>query len=210
MSNFVDSRWTVLGLGNFFFEVEEIISLLGGKVVEVVTNQESNPSLLGRLPSDLKVTNLGDLKPSANHYVFGFTSPDKKEFTEFISQTDILFPNLIHPSAVLPSSTKLGIGNVIQPGVIIATNAQIGNFNFLNRSSSVGHDFTLGNYNHLGPNSTVCGLVSIGHHNFLGAGSVVIDRVSISSDITLGAGGVLTKDALLPGTYIGIPAKLKA
>jgi sugar O-acyltransferase (sialic acid O-acetyltransferase NeuD family) len=209
MNNFTNTNWTVLGLGNFFFEVLEIINILGGKVAEVIINQEPNQSVVDKLPSELKITKLNQLRPSSNHYVFGFTSPNKKEFTEALSQYELSFPNLIHPSVVMASSAKLGIGNVIQPGVVIASNARIGNYNFLNRSSSMGHDLNLGNYNHVGPNSAICGMVSIGDYNFLGAGSVVIDKISIQSDIILGAGGVLTRDALQPGTYLGIPAKIK-
>ena len=44
---------------------------------------------------------------------------------------------------------------------------------------------------------------------FCGAGCVVIDKINICDHVVIGAGAVVTEDITYPGTYVGIPAKVR-
>lgn len=206
--SYPQSSWVVLGLSNFFHEIEFLVESLGGTVTQLMLNQEPDATLLADIPDSIERCSVDTFSGTANYAVWGFTSPQKQEFFAQVEKHKLVFPPVIHPSVVLPSSVQLSEGVIIQPGVTIGTRSAIGSFAILNRSSSVGHDTVIGAYTHVGPGAVVSGKVDVGERDFLGAGSVVIDRVTVGNDITVGAGAVVTKNLSEAGTYVGVPARL--
>ena len=51
--------------------------------------------------------------------------------------------------------------------------------------------------------------MTIGNSTWIGAGATVSNNVNICGECTIGAGAVVVKDITEPGTYIGVPARIK-
>ena len=203
------NNWTLFGAGNFIFDIIDAIKANDGTVDYLVLNQKLEKSIEKQLPKEIEIIALNKFKPKTTNYFFGFIDPNKSELLEKLARFQIQFSNIIHPFAYVSDTVSLGSGNFIGPGVVLGPNVKLSNFNFFNRASSIGHNVEIGNFNHFGPASTVCGRCLIGDENFLGASSTLIDGIKIANQILLGAGALVTRDLESPGTYVGIPAKLK-
>lgn len=119
----------------------------------------------------------------------------RKEVVAYLKGRDgIVFGRAIHPSAVISSSSEIGLGTVVMPGVLVNAGAVVGEHCILNTGSSIDHDCRIGDFVHVSPHATLCGNVSVGEASWVGAGSVVIQGISIGKNCLIGAGSVVTRD----------------
>ena len=119
------------------------------------------------------------------------------------------FPTLVHPSAVIAKSAEVDAGSVAMAGAVINPGARIGKGCIINTSSSVDHDCVVGDYVHISVGAHLSGTVVVGTGTWIGTGAIVSNNVNICGGCMIGAGAVVIKDITEPGTYIGVPAKLK-
>lgn len=115
---------------------------------------------------------------------------------------------LIHPSAVIADDVEIGDGTVLMAGVVVNSGAKIGRGCIINTSSSVDHDCIINDFVHVSVGAHLCGTVNVGEMTWVGAGSIVSNNVNICSNCMIGAGTVVIKNLEIPGTYIGVPARL--
>jgi len=116
--------------------------------------------------------------------------------------------NIIHPSAIISKSAKLGKGCLIAPGVIIGPGAEIGSHTILNSAVTIDHDTVLQGNVIIGPGVHIPGHVRIKSHTFIGVGSSCVNSITVGSNCLIGAGSVVTKN--VPDNVIaaGVPAKV--
>ena len=139
---------------------------------------------------------------------FGDPTLKKNVFNMFEGVTNVLFPNIIHPSVICDKEAfYIGKGNIIAAGAVLACDIKIQDFNLLNRCCTTGHDVILGSFNTVNPGTVISGNVSVGNECILGAGSTILQNLTIEDRVTIGAGAVLTHDAKTEELLIGIPAK---
>ena len=117
--------------------------------------------------------------------------------------------NLIHPSAVISPSARMGNNNYVGPLATMGMNATVGHGIVLNTRSSIEHDNVIGDFSFFGTGVTLCGWVKTEERVFVGGGAIVKPGVTIGEDTILGTGAVLVKDADPASTYIGNPARKK-
>ena len=124
-----------------------------------------------------------------------------------VAAPQIAFPNVIHPSAQIGKSVRLGHGNVVMPGAVINSGATIGSFCILNTNCSVDHDVILGDFVSFAPNSCAGGSVEVGDYTAVCLGSNIIDRIKIGAHTVIGAGSTVVNDMPANIVAFGSPAR---
>lgn len=124
-----------------------------------------------------------------------------------VSKFRFVFPNLIHPLALVSPFARLGEGNYIGPRAIINAGTKIGNNCIINTGAIIEHDCTMGNFVHLSVGSILSGGVNIGGYSHVGAGSVINQNLEIGSKVIIGAGSVVTKNIRNNTVAYGNPCK---
>ena len=129
-----------------------------------------------------------------------------KKTRESINNANILFPNLIHPTADSDSMHLTGEGNIIGFCSKISCNVEIGDFNFFNSMCVVGHDTVIGSFNVFNPRVQISGSIKIGNGNFFGMGSSVIEKKKVGNYNKICASSLVIKNVKDHESLFGIPA----
>ncbi|MDH2239850.1 NeuD/PglB/VioB family sugar acetyltransferase [Pigmentiphaga sp. GD03639] len=100
-----------------------------------------------------------------------------------------------------------GAGSMILAGALINRDSRIGKGVIVNSGAIVEHDCEVGDFSHLAPGSVIAGGVRLGRAVLLGANATILPSVVVADKTVIGAGAVVTEDILVPGVYIGAPAR---
>jgi len=103
-------------------------------------------------------------------------------------------PSLVHPSATVSPSARVGAGAVVFPHVTVGADAIIGDNAVLYSGSIVEHDCRVADHAYLAPGVILCGNVRVETGAFLGAGAIVVPGVVIGAAASVGAGARVTTD----------------
>ena len=114
---------------------------------------------------------------------------------------------VIHPSAVVDRTVRLGCGVTIMAGAVVQADALLGDHVIVNTSASVDHDCRIGDYVHIAPGARLAGAVSVGEGALLGVGSVVLPGKAIGRWSVVGAAAAVTRDLPDGVVAMGSPAK---
>lgn len=117
------------------------------------------------------------------------------------------FARLVHPSAVVARSARLGEGVVVCPQALVSTDAVLGDFSVVNALSSVGHDVDLGAFSTLSCHVDLTGWVRVGEACFFGSGARVLPKVRIGAAARIGAGAIVMRSVPDGATMYAAPAK---
>lgn len=116
-------------------------------------------------------------------------------------------PPLIHPSAIVSPSSRLGCGSVVFAVAVVNANARIGEAAIVNTAAVVEHDCVLAEGVHVSPGAVLAGGVKVGRLSWIGAGAVVIPGVTVGAGSIVGAGSVVLRDVPDGATVVGNPAR---
>ncbi|UAW99472.1 acetyltransferase [Halopseudomonas nanhaiensis] len=125
-----------------------------------------------------------------------------------LAQHGAKLTTLVHPSALVSRSARVGVGSVVLGGVVINVDASIGMGAIINTGATVDHDCVLGIAVHISPGAHLAGGVVIGDQSWLGIGSCVRQLVRIGSGVTVGAGAAVVSDVADACTVVGVPARV--
>jgi UDP-perosamine 4-acetyltransferase len=114
---------------------------------------------------------------------------------------------LVHPSAIVSASARLGNGTQCLWGAIIAAGAAIGANVIVNSGAVVEHDCRIGDHAHIASGATLTGAVKVADFAHIGAGAVVRQGLSIGAGAIVGAGSVVTRPVPASVTVAGNPAR---
>lgn len=104
------------------------------------------------------------------------------------------FTGLIHPTAIISPTSKIGEGTVVSHNVSVGPKVQIGKFNILNSRCTIGHDSTLGDFNFISPQVALSGYTKVGNENLLGTNACTIPGITIGNHNKIAAGMVVYKN----------------
>lgn len=130
-------------------------------------------------------------------------------FRKFEKFDNLKFINISYYSNTkLPFNYRLGIGNFIFPNSVISQNVSIGNFCLIYYGCTIGHDSQIKDFVTISPGCNISGNVILEKGVFVCAGAVILEGLSVCSGSVIGAGAVVINSITIPGTYVGIPAKM--
>lgn len=115
---------------------------------------------------------------------------------------------IVHPSAVLSPSARIGAGTVVFGGAVINADAVLGQNIIINTLASVDHDNEIGDHAHICPGVRLGGGVTVGVGTQVGIGSCVRDQTKIGAYALIGAGSVVVTDVEDAVQAVGCPARV--
>ncbi len=184
--NTVEAEWDIVGFyddGKKSGETIDGLSVLGG--MNEINNVE-DPTCLAIAIADPII---------------------RKEIVTAISNRQISFPVLVHPTAQIGSITNyFGDGTIITAGCILTTGIVLGEFVIINLSTTIGHDVKAGSFCSVMPGCSISGNVQLGEGCYLGTATKIIPNISLGKHSKVGAGSVVTK-SFDGGTIVGVPAR---
>lgn len=146
-----------------------------------------------------------------NYFVYALISSGKSKIrVNKLNSLEIpedRFCNIIHPSAVISNSVKLGYGNVLMPNVVINPNVTVGNHVQIYANALIGHDTRVGSYSFVANHASVGSYINIGEGVHIGSNSSIIERVNVGEWSLIGLASVILKDVEPYTKVVGSPAK---
>lgn len=131
----------------------------------------------------------------------------RRELCERLFERDIALATVVHPTAWISPSAKLGAGVYIGPQAAINMGAAIEDGAIINTGAVVEHHCHIGAYAHLAPRVALGGRVVVGSECLIGIGTSVCPSVHIGDGCTVGAGTVVIRDVVAHQTVVGVPAR---
>ncbi len=94
--------------------------------------------------------------------------------------------SIVHPSAVISSSSPLGVGSIVFPHVTISVDSRIGRFDLFYIHATVCNDCQIGDYVSVMSGASVSEHAEIGDEAFLAAGSIVYPHRKLGKNVKVG------------------------
>ncbi len=116
---------------------------------------------------------------------------------------------VVHPTAWVAPSARLGRGTVVFAGAVVQPEAEIGEHVIINTGASVDHDARVGDHAHVAPGARLGGEVQVGEGTLMGIGSVAIPTVRIGAWSIVGAGAAVVVDLPDAVVAVGVPARVR-
>lgn len=131
----------------------------------------------------------------------------KKKLYKKVKDRDYSFANVIHPTAWISPSAKLGRGIIIKAGVIISCDAVVEDNVRIEPFAIIGHDCIVRESTQISPNVTMGGCSEIGAESYIGINVPIKENLKIGSNVVIGMGSVVLRD--IPDNVIamGNPAR---
>lgn len=129
---------------------------------------------------------------------------------ELIRKTGIppeQFATLVHPSAEVVSSAKLGRGNVISFGARIGPEVVVADHVWVGVGTSIGHDCQVGAYTHFCDGVIIAGGVIVGAQCYLGIRAITHQYIEVGQGSLIGMGAVVMRNVPEYAIMSGNPAK---
>jgi sugar O-acyltransferase (sialic acid O-acetyltransferase NeuD family) len=114
---------------------------------------------------------------------------------------------VIHPTAVVASSARIGAGVYIGAFSSVQPRCVVGDFATLRAGAALGHDADVAQHAYVGPNAVLCGRTALHRGAHLGPGAVVLDNRRVGEFSVVGIGAAVTKDVPPFTVVMGNPAK---
>lgn len=101
---------------------------------------------------------------------------------------------LVHPTAVIASTSSVGIGSIVFPYVSISVDSKLGDFNLYYINCTICNDCKLGDYVSVMSNASISEHSMIGDEGFLSAGCTIYPHINLARHVSVGVGVAVCKD----------------
>jgi sugar O-acyltransferase (sialic acid O-acetyltransferase NeuD family) len=200
----------VCGTRTFAEEVADLVSdIPGWEVAGFVENEDRErcSQKLHGLPIHW-VDELADMADT-HHAVCALATTKRERFTDQVARLGMPFAKLVHPTAHVSGTSRLGDGAIVSPGAIVGAHSTIGGHTILNRAVLVGHHTHIGYHCTLNPGANVAGKTHVLDNAFIGMGAKVLGDLTVGRGAVVGAGAVVTRDVPERAVVMGVPARVE-
>ncbi len=179
----------IVGGASTAIEIRETAELYLSGEYDIINVIPENSSI------NMPYINDDELEPYINNkvenkckYIVGLTKTIlKKKFVLLFEKYNVNPINVIHPSAVIFKTAKVGIGNYIGANSVVSSNTSIGDHNIINFNTTIGHDSTLGSFCSINPGAIISGNVTVGTDTLIGSNSFVFQGKYIGDNCSIDA-----------------------
>ena len=131
----------------------------------------------------------------------------KEKLFEKMKKEGYHFANLIHPTAIISPSARIGEGVILKSHALISTDAMVGNNVSIEENGIIGHDSIVEDHSQISANVIVAGGCHIGRATYIGLSVPVKQGTRIGSNAVIGMGSVVVRDIPDNVIAIGNPAR---
>jgi len=206
----------IIGVNGNSFDVLETLADLnatGGSNYRCVGFLDDDPAKKGQTYKGLKV--LGGLASAREHSECRFinTIGNEKNFwkkPEILARTALgpdRFLTVVHPTAYVSESARLGKGTVVLQNATVTANVRLGDQVTILPNTVVSHDCAVGDYTCIAGGVSVSGGVTLLEACYLGTGSCLRSRITVGPGSLVGMGSVVLRDVPANTIVVGNPAK---
>lgn len=130
----------------------------------------------------------------------------KKKYIKMILDKGGKFISLIHPSAIIDTNAKIGVGCIVLQNAALGSGSAIGDFTLVQISTIIGHDVKIGNYCRVDCHAVCTGRSVIEDEVTIHTSAVINQRVLVEKGATVGAGSFVVRKVKENSTVYGNPA----
>jgi len=206
-------RILIIGTGGNSQIIAE--TLLGqtfkGERYELVGFLDDDPALLNAQILDRPVLGpVSALKEVAHDLLLIGIEDNKTRSRHFhrLSAIGEEFVTVIHPSAIVSPSVKIGKGTIVFPRVIINTGATIEDDVVLKGGCTVGHGCHVAAHAYVSVGACLGGAAKIGEGALIGPGSSILQNIHIGEWAIVEPKAMVIRDVAAQTTVAGVPAKV--
>jgi sugar O-acyltransferase (sialic acid O-acetyltransferase NeuD family) len=116
-------------------------------------------------------------------------------------------PNLVHPTAYLYPTARLGVGVHVFPHAHVGPDAVLEDGVLINTGASVEHDCVVEAGAVILPGARLGGRVRIGREASVGTGAILLPDARVGPGAVVGAGAVVLREVRPSTTVVGVPAR---
>lgn len=195
----METQYVIVGGGGFGREVacwamDVASSSRSGRVVGFLDDQEMDAS---RFPDHLPhLGTIANYSPRESHQLLlaiGGTS-SKRDVVATLKGRGARFASLLHPTAVVAVTARLGEGVILCPYAVVSANAVLGDFVAVNIHSSIGHDVNIGAYTTISAHVDLTGGVTLSQAVTVGSGARVLPGRHVGEGAKVGAGAIVMRN----------------
>lgn len=201
----------IIGASGFAREMFDLATICYGhnpdfRIKGFLSDGPSNIEEMGYPPVLSKVAEY-EVQPEDVFFCAIGKLTDRKKTVENILSKGGKFISLIHPTAIISPSAKLGTGVGIKAFCVIDADVTIEDFTFLQSSVIVGHDVRIGRYCQINSFAFFAGFSSVHDMVSVNAGAKLIQNTVVEEGAVVGMGSVVLRRVKKGTTVFGIPAK---
>jgi sugar O-acyltransferase (sialic acid O-acetyltransferase NeuD family) len=131
----------------------------------------------------------------------------RKRLVERLALAPERYATVVHPTAVLPASVRVGRGSVLLAGVVATAAATVGAHVAMMPGAVLTHDGVVGDYATVAAGVRLAGGVRVEEGAYLGAGALVRERCRVGAWSLVGMGAVVLGDVPPREVWAGVPAR---
>ncbi|MFZ5951434.1 MAG: acetyltransferase [Candidatus Rifleibacteriota bacterium] len=196
----------ILGAGGQAKVVITTARLCGYEPDAIYDDDESKKGLeFAGVPVVGRIVDLPDDFDKASFIAIGSNLVRKKIFQRL---RKAVWVSLIHPTAFVCATARIGDGTIICAGARIMVEADIGCQVIINTGANIDHECGVGDFVHVCPGCNLAGAVELEEGCFVGTGASVIPLKKVGAWATVGAGAVVVKNVPENVTVVGVPARI--
>jgi len=148
--------------------------------------------------------------PKKTYVISGIGSPKNRcRLMESAKSKGYLYAQIVHPTANISNSVKLGTGIIICQFCSIQSFVEIGDLSYLHAGDLIGPKVKIGYGVTINGHVAVSANTIISNKTYIGVGTKIIQNMNVGKESIIGAGTIIITDVPDNCLFVGIPGVVK-